>query len=419
MIRNAGGLWDKASVVLRQFGGRGIRNEMRWTFRSGAILKMSHLETDDDRFAWQGAELGHVVFEELTQFSEAQFWYLSSRLRSLTGIPGRMRATCNPDPDSFVARLISWYLDADGYPIPDRSGRIRWFVRAGDSEETEAVYWSSSREALLKAFPKAIPRSFTFIASSLSDNRILTSKDPSYEATLASLPYVDRMRLLHGNWKIRPNRGTVFKREWFEIVDRLPEDDGRDGVRYWDRAATEPKPGKDPDWTRGLKVWRQRRSGVFYVEDLRSIRGRPAEVDALMLRTANQDSTGIPIGLEQDPGAAGVSDIAHELTVLSGYDVRVYRPSSDKVLRAGPASSQAENRKIKVLRAPWNDEFLAELEAFPKGAHDDIVDALSGAINHLSGDTRRDADPSAVAIGANAGPSFTPSHFDVETDSAF
>ena len=39
----------------------------------------------------------------------------------------------------------------------------------------------------------------------------------------------------------------------------------------------------------------------------------------------------------------------------------------------------AEAGNIKVLRAPWNEDFFRELENFPEGSHDDIVDALSGA----------------------------------------
>ena len=57
--------------------------------------------------------------------------------------------------------------------------------------------------------------------------------------------------------------------------------------------------------------------------------------------------------------------------------------SKDKVTRAKPVSAQAQAGNIRVLRAPWNDAFFTELENFPDGAHDDIVDVLSGAFNEL------------------------------------
>ena len=51
----------------------------------------------------------------------------------------------------------------------------------------------------------------------------------------------------------------------------------------------------------------------------------------------------------------------------------------DKITRASPTSAQAEAGNIKVLRAHWNEDFFRELDNFPEGSHDDIVDALSGA----------------------------------------
>ena len=36
------------------------------------------------------------------------------------------------------------------------------------------------------------------------------------------------------------------------------------------------------------------------------------------------------------------------------------------------------------MRAFWNRDFLDEFELFPSGAHDDIVDAASGAFSKLT-----------------------------------
>ena len=42
-------------------------------------------------------------------------------------------------------------------------------------------------------------------------------------------------------------------------------------------------------------------------------------------------------------------------------------------------SAQAEAGNVKIVRGPWNDDFLRVLENFPTGRHDDEVDARSGA----------------------------------------
>ena len=53
-----------------------------------------------------------------------------SRNRSTCGVTPYVRATCNPDADSWVAKFIEWWIDQDtGYPIPERSGKLRWFIR--------------------------------------------------------------------------------------------------------------------------------------------------------------------------------------------------------------------------------------------------------------------------------------------------
>jgi predicted phage terminase large subunit-like protein len=51
--------------------------------------------------------------------------------------------------------------------------------------------------------------------------------------------------------------------------------------------------------------------------------------------------------------------------------------SGDKVARADAATSQANIGRIGLLRANWNAAFIEELAAFPRGQHDDQVDALS------------------------------------------
>jgi predicted phage terminase large subunit-like protein len=71
--------------------------------------------------------------------------------------------------------------------------------------------------------------------------------------------------------------------------------------------------------------------------------------------------------------------------MLAGYTVRTKPETGDKVVRAGPASAQWEAGNISLVKAPWNEPFVQTLEAFPDPAvHDDDVDALSGAVGHLS-----------------------------------
>jgi predicted phage terminase large subunit-like protein len=69
---------------------------------------------------------------------------------------------------------------------------------------------------------------------------------------------------------------------------------------------------------------------------------------------------------------------------LPGYAVKGVRSTGSKAERAAPVSSAAEAGNVKLLRGAWIGAFLDEAEAFPNGAHDDMVDAVNGAIGKLT-----------------------------------
>jgi predicted phage terminase large subunit-like protein len=178
-------------------------------------------------------------------------------------------------------------------------------------------------------------------------------------------------------------RGGYFRREWFELVEQAPADARR--VRYWDMAATEEGEGSsDPDWTVGLKL--AAKGGMWWVEDVIRRRVTPGVKMALVRQTAELDGPEVRVWIEQEPGSSGKDVVAAYRRALIGYPVRGLPSTGSKTLRADPVASQAEGKpygNVKVCRGGWVSEFLSELEAFPKGAHDDQVDALSGAFQAL------------------------------------
>lgn len=379
-IRNPGGLWDGSLEIYMHIGGYPREAVLEWQFPSKMGLKFAHLEHEKTVYDWQGSQVAWIGFDELTHFSSKQFWYMLSRLRSMSGIPGRIRATCNPDADSWVRELIDWWIGDDGYPIAERSGVLRYFIRVEDR-----LIWGDSAEELINTYGNEfIPKSFTFIPSKLADNRILMEKDPSYRSNLLALPRVDRLRLEGGNWNVRATAGMLFRQEWFRVVDAIPAG-WISAVRFWDRAATLPsEENPDPDWTRGLLLYRYS-DGRYLVGDLRSMRDTPGRVEDLVRNTASYDGVRVRIKSQQDPGSAGVQEAEYFIRMLGGFIVSVETMPKDKITRSKPVSAQCEQLNIMVLRAPWNKEFFQELENFPDGAHDDIVDTLSGAFNELCG----------------------------------
>ena len=383
-LRNQGGLWQESRKLYQLFDGMARETPiLEWRFPQGSRIQFAHLEHEKNAFSWQGAQVCMIGFDEIVQFTEFQFWYLLSRNRSTCGVRPYVRATCNPEADSWVARLISWWIDQDtGYAIPERSGVLRWFVRLG-----ETLSWGDSPEDLVhhvddrgEPIP---PKSLTFIPASLDDNRILTEADPGYRANLMALSTVERERLLNGNWKIRPAAGLYFQRDWVGVADAAPTN--LRIVRGWDLAATEARDGTDPSWTVGTKMGASP-DGRYWLLDCVFDRRSPAGVEDLITQTAAHDGRQVEIRLPQDPGQAGKSQIAALVKRLSGFNVRAKPVTGDKITRFSPFSAQCEAGNVSVLRSDrWNDYFFRELENFPPETHghDDVADATSEAFDGL------------------------------------
>lgn len=371
-VRAEGGLWDDSAEIYPALSAIPREQQLQWRFPSGAGVSFAHMEYERNRLDWQGSQICLIGFDELTHFTWRQFSYMFSRNRSTCGVRPRIVATTNPDADSWVAEFISWWIDQDtGAPIADRAGTLRWFVQVGDD-----LIWGDSRDELRARYPDRIPTSVTFIPAKLDDNPALTSKDATYRGRLMALDRVERARLLEGNWKIKPTAGEFFRREWFEIVDEAPQD--LLAVRFWDFAGSRPTTkNRDPDWTVGLLLGYK--LGRFYIVDVVRMQDSPGAVEETLCQTANLDGRTVPVFVEQEPGSSSLYLINSLVDRLPGHVVTGIPSTGSKQTRAKPVSSAAEHGKVSLVRAEWNRSFLAELEIFPEGAHDDQVDALSGA----------------------------------------
>lgn len=178
-----------------------------------------------------------------------------------------------------------------------------------------------------------------------------------------------------------PREGGMFKRRWFTTVSAIPANVQR--VRSWDLAASFQSGGNDPDWTVGLLMARDS-DGFFYIEDIQRFRGSAHDVERALINTAGSDRRkGVAIRIPQDPGQAGKGQAEYLIRALAGFTVTSERETGSKETRAEPFSSQCEAGNVKMLEAPWNDDFLEEIGNFPMGAHDDQVDAAAGAFSQL------------------------------------
>lgn len=184
-----------------------------------------------------------------------------------------------------------------------------------------------------------------------------------------------------------PKEGTLFQRDWFEIVP-MPAGRFKKLVRRWDMAATDPKAGEDPDYTVGLLLGLHE-DGFYYVVDVIRDRKSPGKVEMMLKQAAIRDRADyrgrVRIRMEQEPGSAGKIVIrTFARTIFRGYPFRGKRTTGSKELRAETVAAAAERGEIRIVKARWNAEFLREVTRFPRATHDDQVDALSGAWEDLT-----------------------------------
>lgn len=228
-------------------------NDMTWNFSNGGWLKFSYyagnFQSFKDRF--QGRQYAYVGIDEITQCEYKKFKYLTTVNRNASHIRSRFWGTCNPDPDSWVRKYIDWWIDDDGYAIPERCGQVRYCYMDGDSPDS--IYWGSSREEVYEQCAQIIDslwndkyeeayakvglskldvliKSVTFVRADLSENVKLLSSDPSYLGNLAQQDEEQRMRDLKANWNWKAAGDDLIKYEDMEAFFHNAIQEG-DGVR--------------------------------------------------------------------------------------------------------------------------------------------------------------------------------------------
>ena len=381
-ITSEGGLWDTSCKIYNLINAKPKESALEWKLPGGQRIKFAHMQHDDDRFNWDGAQVPLIAFDQLEHFKSMKlFLYMLGINRSTCGVKPYIRATCNPDPDHWLRSFMAWWIDdKTGFPILSRSGIKRYFA-ISKSE----VVWGATREEVKQVCgPKALTLSFTFIPGKVYDNKILLKEDPNYIGKMENLHDIDRQRLLEGNWNVREQAGTIFKREWFGIVDESPG--GGEKIRYWDRAGTvrDPKTNGKHSATAGVRM--SKTNGIYYVEDVSRFYAEPHTVEEQIKNVASQDGASVRVGIEQDPGQAGKAEALTQIRNLTGYIAHVNVVRESKGVRAKPFGAQAGAGNVKLVRGPWNEAYLRELENFDgtKDCVSDQVDASSGAFFMLN-----------------------------------
>lgn len=185
-----------------------------------------------------------------------------------------------------------------------------------------------------------------------------------------------------------PDRGERFRLEWFaKRYDNLTDLRGslKRVVMSVDSAF---KTGAGSDYS-AIATWAT--DGVHYYL-LNMVRER-LEFPDLKRAIIEQYTTYRPDTVLIEDAASGQS-IIQELQRGTSMPVVAIKPKGSKQARADLVLPLFEAGKVLLpANVPWLEDFIAEHLFFPKGAHDDMVDTTSMALNRLK--------TSEVTIGPN------------------
>ena len=393
-ITNQGSLWDASMRLYPLTGATPTRSpKLKWTWPSGASVVFAHLQHEHTVEDHKGAEYTSIAFDELTEFTESQFWYMLSRLRSpLSRFRPWVRATTNPDATSWVRELLDWWIGPDGLPIFERSGVKRWMTRGDDGQ----IDWFDEEDAPEKAL------SLTFIPATVYDNPALLDANPNYINNLEMLPKVERDRLLGGNWNVVDRIG-IFQHHAIDPEgvhwDEVPE--GLRWVRYWDLADSEPTEKRpDPDASASvlLATYTDPETELehIYIADAEVMQLQGASKQERIKAIANRDREqygDVLQALEVEPGGSG-KEVAggYRDRVLVGHAVELDRPTGSKTARASRWLPHAEQARLHLIRnkdgsrPAWFDLVLRQVAIFPDKPRD-LIDSISGGykVSHARG----------------------------------
>lgn len=423
MLTKPGAIWDEAKSLFKDFDDKArIRNkDMKINFgpvdglEKKAEVSFTHFERVDDTDNFQGSQISSAVLDELCQFEESQFLYILSRLRTKADMKPVMRATMNPNPDSWVKKWVGWYLHPVGHefygrPDPTKQGIVRWFIRDGND-----MIWAMSREEMFEnhgrrdSFGDLLPEtdkkqikplSFAWISASVYDNPYI---EDNYIAFLEGLPRIEKEILLWGSWEARAEGSGMVRREWFIEEDKEPAwADIECTVRSYDFAFSKKSDkNPSPDYTVSVKMSRLK-DGSYFIHDIRQTRVLPGEWLDFIMEAAHQDGpkVNIIIPLDPGPGAKFTNSFLTKEISSAGFFVKQMRAQGRKADRFKPFASIVMNGGMKILKNCATDYengvvndlsfFYNQLEVFDgarrsgESGHDDLCDACSDAFEAVA-----------------------------------
>jgi predicted phage terminase large subunit-like protein len=168
--------------------------------------------------------------------------------------------------------------------------------------------------------------------------------------------------------------GGIFKRDDWRFFKQAP--DKLDYViQSWDCAF---KDKSTSDFVVG-HVWGVKGADKFLLDQVRGRFSFTETLNAIRSLSTKWPHTNAKFVEDKANGPAVIDTLKHEISGIIAI-----QPDGGKEARAHAISSEVEAHNVYLPEgAPWVHDFIEECAAFPNGAHDDQVDAMTQALNQI------------------------------------
>ena len=221
-LKAGGGFVEKFKQIFGEFCSVKESDNPRISFPNGSFCDLTYIDDSDMvrlRERAKGWEYDVIGIDEMTEMSFECFSYIMTRNRGNSKtFTGKMFFTLNPKRSHWTRIFLDWYIGADGYIIPERDGKVRYFYINGST--VKDVVWGNTKDEVYQRCKVDIDRklravggnytyhnlikSFVFYQGKLSENKAMLDGNPDYIGSVAASGGKMAQALLEGNFNVDP-----------------------------------------------------------------------------------------------------------------------------------------------------------------------------------------------------------------------
>lgn len=192
-------------------------------------------------------------------------------------------------------------------------------------------------------------------------------------------------RVWNALYQQRPSalEGGIFKRKWFNNFYKIRPEKFDIQIQSWDMTF---KDSKGSDYVVG-QVWGRTGANYYLLDQIRDKIDFPTTINTLRLMSNKWPKARAKLIEDKANGPAVISTLKNEIVGLIPIT-----PRESKQSRANAITPIWEAGNVYLPEpsiAPWIYDFIEECVNFPNATFDDVVDAMSQALNYMDDNTNK------------------------------